>query len=396
MPPYVVDPTNPAAPTDADPAEQGQAELRALKGYLQGLLPVSLASMNFFRRNKVINGNMRFDQRNEGAAVALVGAGTAIYLVDKFVGYKIAAATVTGQQVTGTLANGSTQHCDIITTVGAPSGATEIAGLATGLEGYDIAELQWGTANAIAISLSFIASAPTTGTYALAIRNFTKTRSYIVPFTINIANTAQVITVNNIPGCTDGVWNSVNTLGIELFFDLGSGTNFEAVAANAWQAGNFTRVAGYAKPQNAAGTFKLTNLQFERGAAASMFEILPQSLQQTLVERYFEKTYNIGTAPGGVIVTDGAVMTLQVAATNPTLMWRYRSVKRTVPTIATYNTTTGASAQMRNSNGNDCTATAPVVGFTSDQETIIAATAATGAANGQYNTLQLTAACDFY
>ena len=392
--PYVVDPTNPAAPTDADPAEQGQAELRALKGYLQGLLPVSLSSMNFLRRNKVINGNMRFDQRNEGAAVALAGAGVATYVVDKFVGYKIAAATVTGQQASVTLANGSTNSCNIITTVGAPSGAAEIAGLTTPLEGYDIAELQWGTANAVAISVSFVVSAPVTGTYALAIRNATKTRSYIAPFAVNIANTAQVITINNIPGCTDGVWNHVNNLGIELFFDLGSGTNFEAVAASAWQAGNFTRVAGYAKPQNAAGTFKLTNLQFERGAAASLFEILPQSLQQSLVERYYEKTYNIGTTPGTVITTDGAVMTLQVAATNPVLMWRYRSVKRTVPTITTYNTTTGASAQMRNSNGNDCTATAPIVGFTSDQETIISATAAAGAASGQYNTLHLTAECD--
>lgn len=59
---YTVDPTDPTTPTDAQGALQGAEELRALKGYIATLTGWG-DGINIFRRNLLINGDFRINQR---------------------------------------------------------------------------------------------------------------------------------------------------------------------------------------------------------------------------------------------------------------------------------------------------------------------------------------------
>ena len=55
-------------------------------------------------RNRIINGDMRIDQRNAGASQTFTAAAALAYSVDRFYGY-CTGANVTGARVAGTAPN---------------------------------------------------------------------------------------------------------------------------------------------------------------------------------------------------------------------------------------------------------------------------------------------------
>jgi hypothetical protein len=88
------------------------------------------------------------------------------------------------------------------------------------IEGYNIADLGWGTANAKTITISFWVRSSLTGQFGGAVANYLTTRSYPFSFTISAANTFEYKTIT-IAGDTTGTWNTENSGGINLTFDLG-------------------------------------------------------------------------------------------------------------------------------------------------------------------------------
>lgn len=90
-----------------------------------------------------------------------------------------------------------------------------------------------------------------------------------------------------------------------------------------------------------------TKVQVEEGTKATDFEYVPFDLELLRCQRYYEKTYDINTAPGTPVGNRSGlhlnVGSSNSAAESKTLTWFYKVRKRALPTIALYSPTTGTS-----------------------------------------------------
>jgi len=305
-------------------------------------------------RNRIINGAMVIDQRNAGASITPTTDG--IYTLDR---WKVRNGGAAGRfsviQSSTSAANFSTSVLLTVTTTAAPSG-TEFYGLEQDVEGYNMADFGWGTANAQSVTVSFQVRSSLTGTYCVSIRNSAADRSYVAEFTINAANTFETKTIT-IPAITTGTWLSTNGAGLLFVVCLGSGSTREGTAGS-WQASNIVATSNQVDWINtASATFYITGVQLERGSTASSFEYRSYGSELALCQRYYEKSYNIGTVAG--TSTNTAKGSLSVgAAFSQYLRWtqNYRVSKRADATFTIYSTT-GASGNVRLNNASDLAVT---------------------------------------
>jgi hypothetical protein len=84
-------------------------------------------------------------------------------------------------------------------------GSSELFSFQQRIEGLNVADLGFGTANAQAITLSFWVRSSLTGTFGGSLRNSAGDRSYPFTFTISSANTWEYETIT-IAGDTSGTW----------------------------------------------------------------------------------------------------------------------------------------------------------------------------------------------
>ena len=169
-----------------------------------------MGSNNTTFRNRIYNGAMMIDQRNAGASVTISGSS---YVVDRFKVYKTnASATVTSQRTT-TAPVGFTNSLLYSVTTGAATGAGDYSQIYQAIEGFNIADLGWGTANAQAVTLSFWVRSSVTETYGVCFTNVAGTRCYVASYTVNSANTWEQKTVS-IAGDTTGSWPTDNSARI--------------------------------------------------------------------------------------------------------------------------------------------------------------------------------------
>jgi hypothetical protein len=252
-------------------------------------------------KNRIINGAMVIDQRNAGASVSL--SGSAAYPVDRMVCYgRASGAGMTGQRSTVAPAGFTNSLLFTATTGVAPVGG-DYAGINQNIEGFNLADLGWGTANAQTVSLSFWVRSSVTGTYGFAIQNNAQNRSYVAQYTVNAANTWEYKTVT-ITGDTSGTWLTDNGVGARLTWDMGYGFGSTATT-NAWQAGNAYFVTGNVKLGATAGaTFYITGVQLEKGSTATSFDYRPYGTELALCQRYYE----VGDTSTfcGILRSDGA------------------------------------------------------------------------------------------
>ena len=100
------------------------------------------------------------------------------------------------------------------------------------IEGLNVSDLDWGSANAKTVTLSFWVRSSLTGTFGGALTNSDGTRSYPFSYTISAANTFEQKTIT-IAGDTSGTWLKTNGVGVFLNFGLGVGTTYSGTAG-AW------------------------------------------------------------------------------------------------------------------------------------------------------------------
>ena len=242
-------------------------------------------------KNRIINGAMVIDQRNAGASVTPTTSGT--YTLDRWSALLSVTSKFSMQQNAGAVTPpaGFTNYLGCTSLSAYTVGASEFFAVRQTIEGFNVADLGWGTANAKTVTLSFWVRSSLTGTFGGAIRNDGNTRSYPYSFTISTANTWEYKTVT-IAGDTTGTWASGNTLGINLTFNLGAGSTVSNTAGS-WYAGNFLAPTGSTSVVGTNGaTFYITGVQLEVGTQATSFEYRQYGTELALCQRYYQSVFN--------------------------------------------------------------------------------------------------------
>jgi hypothetical protein len=269
-------------------------------------------------RNRIINGAMVIDQRNAGASVTPTDGQ---YTLDRW-NFGLSQASKLTTQQSSTAPVGFVNSL-LVTSSSAYSVASGDYFLLTQfIEGYNIADLGWGTANAKTITLSFQVYSSLTGTFGGSLRNSAANRSYPFSYTVSSANTWTTISII-IAGDTTGTWLTTNGKGINLTFSIGAGSTYSGTAGS-WSASNYVSATGATSVVGTSGaTFYITGVQLEKGSVATPFEYRPYTTELQLCQRYFN-IYK-GGYYGGFNITGS---TFAFALSVPVSM-------RTSPTFAT-------------------------------------------------------------
>ena len=238
---------------------------------------------NMAGRNKIINGAMVFDQRNAGAAVTTNGA----FPVDRFNVNNTSDGSFSAQQ-SSTVPAGFSKSVGVTITASASSlTETQRLVLRQTIEGYNIADFNWGTSDAKTVTLSFKVRSSVTGTFSGSLRNSAGDRSYPFTYSISSANTWTDISVT-IAGETTGSWDITNGEGILVFFSLGVGPDLQGTAG-AWASGNYWGASEETQLVNTNGaTFYITGVQLEAGSVATPFEHVDYGEMLRRCQRYFQ------------------------------------------------------------------------------------------------------------
>ena len=319
---------------------------------INGLTPQASNMQPF---NRIINGAMTVDQRNAGASVTPTGG---IYTLDRWRAYTTAASKFSVQQSSS--APLGFKNSALITSLSAFSiSSTEEMIFFQKIEGANVYDLGWGTADAKQITLLFWVRSSLTGTFGGALRNGAADRSYPFAYTILSANTWEQKSVN-ISGDTSGTWLTTNGVGIEVLFSIGTGASSSGTAG-AWASASHVSATGSTSLVGTSGaTFYITGVQLEAGSTASSFahENYSDTLQKC--QRYYEKSYDINTV-AGTNTFSGAIR-FRTASTSVEAPLKFTQTKRATPTVTPYSII-GPSGNILNvSTGTNATAAVASIG----------------------------------
>jgi len=237
-------------------------------------------------KNRIINGAMVIDQRNAGASVAVTATNT--FVTDRFYVYGSQSSKLTAQQNAGSVTppTGFSKYLGFTSLSNYSVLAADIFYTAQKIEGFNTADLGWGTAQAKTVTLSFQVYSSLTGTFGGSINNEGSNYCYPFTYTISSANTWTTISIT-IAGPTSGTWTgATNGIGLYVSFGLGVGSTGSGTAG-AWAAGTYYSATGATSVVGTNGaTFYITGVQLEVGSSATGFEYRQYTNELALCQRY--------------------------------------------------------------------------------------------------------------
>jgi hypothetical protein len=299
------------------------------------------AASPYVLKNRIINGDCRIDQRNAGASVTPTNGA---YVTDRWKYLLTQTSKLTSQQST-TAANNYTNSLLTTSSSAYSITSTDAFVLQQFIEGFNVADLGWGTASAQTVTLSFWVRSSLTGTFGGALTNSAIDRSYPFSYTISAANTWEQKSVT-IAGDTSGTWLKDSGIGIRLSFGLGVGSTLVGTAG-AWSGSYLLSSTGATSVVGTSGaTFYITGVQLEVGSSATPFERRLYNQELANCQRYYTTSFDIGVAPantgtGGIYTNSTLIATNQIYGS----MVYYAMTMRTTPTISLYNLQGGTANQ---------------------------------------------------
>ena len=283
-----------------------------------GLLDTQAQYTGF--KNRLINGAMMIDQRNDGASVTPSTLFNT-YTLDRWNAEYSVGSKFSVQQTT-TAPAGFVNSLIITSTDATSLGSDDYYVLDQFIEGFNVADLGWGTANAQPVTLSFWVRSSLTGTFGGSITNGGANRSYPFSYTISSANTWTSVSVT-IAGDTSGTWLTTNGIGMRVHFGLGVGTTYSGTAG-AWAGSYLFSATGATSVVGTSGaTLFITGVQLEKGSTATSFDYRPYGTELALCHRY---SY----------VTEGSVGNggVAISSTEPHIHITHPVIMRASPTVS--------------------------------------------------------------
>jgi hypothetical protein len=332
-------------------------------------------------KNRIINGDMRIDQRNAGASVDTSNTAGAIYTIDRWAYRVTAASKFTIQRNAGSVTPpaGFTNYLGCTSSSAYSVTSSDTFNVWQTVEGFNVSDLGFGSANAQTVTLSFWVRSSLTGTFSGAFRNNAGNRSYVFTYTISAANTWEQKTVT-IPGDTSGTWETGNSVGLYVQFSLGVGSTF-ATTAGSWQAGNFFGVSTAVNVVGTNGaTFYVTGVQLEEGVVSTNFDVLPYGTQLQLCQRYLPAFNSSGTSTG-------IVHGYNESTTTTRNLYQFIVTPRTPPTGISISAAGDFTVAIA---GGSVVCTALAFSSANNQAALLIATVASGLTTGQGNALRQT------
>ena len=244
-----------------------------------------MGSNNVTFRNRIINGACVIDQRNAGAAVTAIN----VYALDRYKLQGTQSSKINAQQNAGSVTPpaGFTYYLGATSQSAFSVAATDYFRIFQPIEGFNTADLAWGTASASPVTLSFWVRSSLTGTHGGSFSNNDNNRYYVYSYTISSANTWEYKTIT-VAGDTSGTWKTDNNIGIQLGFNYGTGTTYSGTAGS-WGSTQLLAPTGAVSVVGTSGaTFYITGVQLEAGTAASPFEYRQYGTELALCQRYYE------------------------------------------------------------------------------------------------------------
>jgi hypothetical protein len=301
-------------------------------------------------KNRIINGAMVINQRGFSGTVS----GDPVYTLDRWYLTESQNSKFTISQNAGSVTPpvGFTNYLGATVASAVSVGTNDYFALAQAIEGYNVADLNFGSANAKTVTISFWVYSSLTGTFGASLTNGAEGRSYPFTYTISSANTWTQIT-QTIAGDTTGTWATGNTQGMKLFFGLGCGSTY-AKSAGSWQTGTAYTATGATSVVGTNGaTFYITGVQLEVGSTATSFDYRPYGTELALCQRYYAQSvstvaasslYNTGTSvynvgwnySGGSWVGGSAKLPITMRSTPSCTVYTNSTSASSTPNRVTY------------------------------------------------------------
>jgi hypothetical protein len=325
------------------------------------------APNSFGFKNRIINGAMVINQR----ATAVTATA---FTVDRFEYVASQSSKATISQDTSVYPTGFNASLKALSSSAYTVGASEVFMVRQSIEGFNSADLGWGTANAKTVTLSFWVYSSLTGTFGGAIENSDGNRCYVYSYSIPVANTWTQITAT-IAGDTTGTWvGATNGIGLRIAFTIGAGSTVSG-AAGSWGSTRYFSVTGATSVVGTNGaTFYITGVQLEKGSTATSFDYRPYGTELALCQRYLPAFTTLSGGDGGAIGMGVYYDTTHTASYIP-----FSVITRVAPTGVTV---TNASS-FANDGVNSATVTAIAISSTSQYGSGVNVTVGSAQTSGQ-------------
>jgi len=262
-------------------------------------------------RNRIINGDMRIDQRNAGVISNPTG-GTNTYTIDRwqFSFYNPGSRVTNVQQVSDDVPKGFSHSMKV--SCGNNSGtqdANEQLLIQQQIEGHNVGDFSWYDNSPSVLTLSFYVKSNLTGSFPLIIKlssnnssqNSVGTRTLPLKYEINTANTWERKSVTFTLDEYSGTRIISNTFAIAVAFYLSAGSSRRGVAYNVWRGNANQATSGldnYTFLDSTSNEFFITGVQLEVGTVPTPFEHRPYGTELALCQRYFERINGTDTSIG--------------------------------------------------------------------------------------------------